>query len=228
MLKSTPRTVTDKLYTVYACTLVILFFLSIIIEKGNDVLFINGNYSSASDEFFRSITHLGDGLVFIPIVILALFIRFEYALMCAALTLGNGLLVSIFKRLLFPGMLRPKNVLDNEILHFVPGVDVHGVHSFPSGHTTTAFCIALFLTLITRNQVVGLVTLVIALLVGYSRIYLLQHFLVDVAAGAVIGCFTTYMVWQLFKNANKPQWMSAHLSINIKLNRPEPQKEKVA
>ncbi len=34
---------------------------------------------------------------------------------------------------------------------------------------------------------------VIALMVGYSRIYLAQHFLTDVCAGVVIGIISSYL-----------------------------------
>ncbi len=40
----------------------------------------------------------------------------------------------------------------------------------------TAFGAAIFLAMLSRNVVVGAVTLILAVLVGCSRIYLLQHF----------------------------------------------------
>jgi len=197
----------------YILVLSLLFAGSILIDKGTDVLWINGHHTPLLDLFLSTITNLGDGLIFVPIIIMAMFIRFRYAITGLIASIAHGLFVSLFKRVLFPGMERPKAFLHNDLLHFVPGVDVHSTNSFPSGHTATAFCAALFLAFIIRNKVLGIFTLLLAFLVGYSRIYLAQHFLVDVAAGAVIGSFTTYIVWQIMELSNTPPWMSRKLTL---------------
>jgi membrane-associated phospholipid phosphatase len=83
----------------------------------------------------------------------------------------------------------------------------------------TAFGAAIFLALLSRNALIGFVTLFLALLVGCSRIYLLQHFLMDVAAGALIGAFTTYVVWQLLDSSPKREWMRRRIRF------PRPQRD---
>ena len=45
-----------------------------------------------------------------------------------------------------------------------------------------------FFVLTTKNKNWQLIILFAALLVGYSRIYLAQHFLIDVIIGALLGC----------------------------------------
>src|ERR1017187_7317277 len=57
--------------------------------------------------------------------------------------------------------------------------------SFPSGHTITAFAVALSLSLAYPEMAVGL--LFCAVSVAISRILLGMHFLSDVLAGATIG-----------------------------------------
>jgi membrane-associated phospholipid phosphatase len=61
-----------------------------------------------------------------------------------------------------------------------------GKHSFPSGHTATAFVSACFLWL-RYGYCYGIAMLVLASFVGYSRIYSHSHYLRDVVAGALIG-----------------------------------------
>lgn len=203
------------LYNLYAFVLFSLFLLSVIVEKGQDVIFINGNHSTFTDYFFSFVTNLGDGVIFVVIIFATLFIRFGYALICGVAWILHGIFVSIFKRIIFPALPRPKNVLDNDVLHFIPGVKVFGQNSFPSGHTATAFCAAILIGYISKSPKWTVITLILALMVGYSRIYLLQHFLVDVAAGAIIGCFTAYFVWRVYESNQTPDWTNKKLRLSF-------------
>ena len=203
-------------YRLYSFIVSGLFLASLIIQKGQDVLWINGHHSTFQDQVFPLITDLGNGIVFMVILLATLFIRIQYTVATALAWIGHGILVSIFKELLFSGLKRPRKVLDSSLLHFVPGVDVHRYNTFPSGHTATAFCVALLVTLIFRKKIIGIIALLLALLVAYSRIYLLQHFLMDVAAGAIIGCFTTYLVWEIIEAKQKPAWMQRRLRLPLR------------
>lgn len=98
--------------------------------------------------------------------------------------LGSGMAVQILKRLV--PRLRPSNLPeaiiapDERIFH----------NSFPSGHTATAFALAFWVFLITRRTRYrwwGYGALLLAALVGLSRIYRGVHYPSDVLAGALIG-----------------------------------------
>lgn len=64
--------------------------------------------------------------------------------------------------------------------------------SFPSGHTTTAFSTAASLTLITKKWWVALPAFAWATSVGYSRMYLGQHYPSDVIMGAAVGTASAF------------------------------------
>lgn len=66
-------------------------------------------------------------------------------------------------------------------------------HSFPSGHTSTAFTLALLLASIVKRNVWVFVFPLIAFFVGYSRVYLAQHFVTDVLAGIFVGIVSAYL-----------------------------------
>lgn len=64
--------------------------------------------------------------------------------------------------------------------------------SFPSGHTAAAFAIALSMFGVFPWLVPSL--LVIAMLVGFARMYLGVHYPIDVMAGAAVGMFVGSVV----------------------------------
>jgi undecaprenyl-diphosphatase len=68
--------------------------------------------------------------------------------------------------------------------------------SFPSGHTMTAFAVAIPLSLFYPDLTIGL--LFCALSIAMSRILLGMHFLSDVVAGALIGTGLGYLGYFAF------------------------------
>ncbi|HUA21348.1 MAG TPA: phosphatase PAP2 family protein [Bryobacteraceae bacterium] len=68
--------------------------------------------------------------------------------------------------------------------------------SFPSGHTMTAFAVAVPLSLFYPTLTIGL--LFCALSIAMSRILLGMHFLSDVVAGALIGTGLGYLAFFTF------------------------------
>jgi len=69
--------------------------------------------------------------------------------------------------------------------------------SFPSGHTMTAFAVAIPLSLFYPTLSIGL--LFCALSIAMSRILLGMHFLSDVVAGALIGTALGYLGYFAFQ-----------------------------
>lgn len=69
--------------------------------------------------------------------------------------------------------------------------------SFPSGHTMTAFAVAIPLILFYPTLTIGL--LFCALSIATSRILLGMHFLSDVVAGALIGTALGYLGFLAFQ-----------------------------
>ncbi|MBI3219666.1 MAG: phosphatase PAP2 family protein [Bacteroidetes bacterium] len=213
-MKRHPSDISFASWIYFSCCL-FLCILSLVIPKGEDVLFINGNHSELLDRFFSIITHLGAGHLLILILIVSLFIRFQFSLLTVAAWISHGVVCSIFKRVFFRHLDRPKQLIDNQLLHFIPNVDVHAHFSFPSGHTATIFCICFLLSLGIKNRIATVLLMLVALAVGYSRIYLLQHFLMDVAAGATIGVVCTYGFWFYFQQTRLPVWTTYYLKIDL-------------
>lgn len=108
------------------------------------------------------------------------------------------------KLYVFPHDLRPWSIETAKvIIHKVEGVPLHRQHSFPSGHTTTAFTTALLLTAVLQRRIWCFVLPIMAMLVGYSRVYLAQHFVTDVCAGMCIGLFSAWVSLLIYLRATR-------------------------
>jgi membrane-associated phospholipid phosphatase len=71
--------------------------------------------------------------------------------------------------------------------------------SFPSGHTSTAFAVATSLSLQYKKWYVVVPAYAWASSVGYSRLYLGEHYPTDVLAGATIGAGSAWLSQYLNK-----------------------------
>lgn len=92
----------------------------------------------------------------------------------------SGIAVQIIKHLL--GRARPRITYD--ILFAGPSIR-GGYDSFPSGHTTAAFCCAFIISLYFPKY--RAVFYLLAVLIALSRVIGLSHFPSDILAGAVLG-----------------------------------------
>lgn len=181
----------NKHYTLVILPFVILLSLAHIWFSGT-ILFdtVNPAHRPWSDGFFTGITHLGNTVILGSVCIVFLGWRKEgrgARLLALVITiLVCTLVVILAKHGVWVEAPRPLSVFGAEQLDMVPGIRTHYRNSFPSGHTASAvallFVLAAFAPLRLRY---GLALL--ALAIGYSRIYLNQHFVIDVTAGALVG-----------------------------------------
>lgn len=190
--------------------LIIGGYILITQEKGDFVLWLNGLHSPAADTFFKYLTYLGDGWIFVFIFIGTLFHSYYSSLLLTIAIIIQTVIVQLSKRIFFNEFVRPKMYFeDHSILNMVDGVDVHSYHSFPSGHTATAFLAAAFLIVMTKNKTISIIGILAACLVGISRVYLLQHFLIDIYVGSIVGIasvFLFYLPSQRIEMHKKSPW----------------------
>ena len=191
-------------YRVLLIYFLLLFFgFLILLNQGKaDIhLFVNQLNHPIADTFFKYITHLGDGLFSVAVIIALLFFSKRNSLMQFMAFISSGLLVQVLKRFVFKGSLRPVAFFEGIAeLHLVEGVKIARLHALPSGHTATAFALFFCLIFTTRNRVLQAFYLFLALITGYSRMYLSQHFLPDVLLGSLIGVALALLsVWAVGK-----------------------------
>ena len=197
--------------------LIIFFIISgiilIIFTKGSIHLAINSFNTPIMDFFFKYATNLGDGLAAAIIAIIVLYKKYKGAFLIGFGAILSGFIVQLIKRTLFSGAVRPSEYFKGIAeLHTIPGVELYSFNSFPSGHSATAICICLSLALLTDNKKLQVLLSFMGILLAFSRVYLSQHFLVDIYFGALIGFVTTILLWYyLSKLENKAEWLAKGL-----------------
>lgn len=70
-------------------------------------------------------------------------------------------------------------------------------YSFPSGHTCASFSVAVVYYRMFSKKV-GWIALLLAILIGLSRLYVGVHYPTDVLGGCVVGCVWSYIVLQVY------------------------------
>jgi undecaprenyl-diphosphatase len=167
--------------------------------------------------FFRAVTEIGDSKwTLVPAGVLGILLYFAgkygfsgrrsaalsnwlastFFFIFASVAL-SGIAANVIKVIVGRG--RPKLLDQMGFTGFQPFTLDGAFHSFPSGHTNTAFALAIAISFLIPRWRGGLLAL--ASVVGFSRIAVDAHFLTDVIGGAALAVPTT---WWL------RQWFAAH------------------
>jgi membrane-associated phospholipid phosphatase len=172
-------------------TVAALFFSGILLlaftGKASSFFLLNSYHSGWLDNFFICYTFAGNGLFVIGVMAIMLLMKRDTTSLGILISfITSGIAAQILKRLFTAP--RPRLFFGPDVYsYYIEGITHSGNNSFPSGHTATAFALATVLFLCLRKRDLQWVLLPAAFMVGYSRIYLAQHFLGDVIAGAAVG-----------------------------------------
>lgn len=170
--------------------IVLGLLLVLIIDKGEVVLLFNEIHTPALNQFFKTVTLFGEWIGgFVLGSLILLFAKRKFLAIYLVAVFLSSLTAQVLKREVYPDEKRPSAHLES--LNDIRDYERHVDYTFPSGHTTAAFTFATVLALAFASRRMQLISFSLAFLVGLSRIYLGQHFLHDVAAGAVLGLIIT-------------------------------------
>ena len=187
-----------------------ILFLAIF-QNSNFSIIINASHNNFLDQFFKYITFLGDGRFVFLIALIYLFANKKYGTSILISLIINTILIQVLKRVVFSNRFRPsfyfKNLIEDGSWNMIDGVELYEKFSFPSGHTALIFCLSMSICIFMKKKYFPLLLVLLAYIVGFSRIYLSQHFLIDVLAGALIGSLIPILTFKyiepLLFNKNK-------------------------
>ena len=189
----------------YFALLTFVVVLQYVYPKLELHLLLNSYHTDIEDTFFKYYSMLAEGPLYVLALLPLFWKKIEMTILFALSELSGGAVLQILKHAF--SFERPISAFENysdAMLPLVQGVDMHYSNSFPSGHASTFFvfctCCALILAYHYKHQdiqnsrrtwllmnLLMLSLVVLAALGGYSRVYLSQHFLLDVCVGSIIG-----------------------------------------
>jgi len=214
---------------VFFLTLTLLLLLTGILQlfytQTELMQWVNSHYHPAADAFFRNVTHLGDGAFFALVALILAFRAFRYAVLALSSFALSSLTAQGLKHFAFPNALRPLAYFEQTTWPYrlIEGLDIHRFNSFPSGHSTSAFAVFTLLALLDERKGRGWFFVLLAAITAYSRVYLFQHFVEDVFAGALIGTASSLVVYGLLDNRWERRPADWHKR-RFRLKKPQPAK----
>lgn len=184
-------------------------------ERGSEILYVNTLHTTFFNYFFLVVTKFAELPGLVLILLITLYSAYGKGLLMLLNILATSAIVQFLKHVVFHNQVRPAEFFkETHELVFVPGLEMAHYNSFPSGHTATAFAMFFTLSLLAKNKWGGILFFTLALLVGVSRVYLMQHFFRDVYVGSIIGVCVPAVLWLTFAQSGyyqKLKWRDKSL-----------------
>ncbi len=154
------------------------------------------------NDFWEYITVLGDALILLSF--LAFFLKrfFPWVVTGLIAAIISATVVQLMKHGL--DIDRPFSILDKSDLYIIGNPLSH--KSFPSGHTASIFVFSTVIFLLAKSKIISALTLLLAIIVGFSRVVIGAHWPLDILAGAIIGWLSVYiaiLITSKIKKINK-------------------------
>jgi membrane-associated phospholipid phosphatase len=183
----------------YAAFLFVGAVCLVSIPKGEMVLTVNNNHNPYLDALFLIFNSMAElpGIVLVATVLL--LARFGNIIPFGLAILFNTILIQVLKRLVFGPLPRPSKFFEGQLeLQQVGDQVLLSQFSFPSGHTALAFCLFGVTAFLIPRKWLGLATFLMALGAGLARLYLNQHFFIDIYFGSMIGVLSAWGAKTIF------------------------------
>lgn len=189
----------------------------LMVAKGDLHLFLCDRHTPFGDIFFRYYTHIAEWFPYIVCIGLLLFGRLGDGVFASSAMLGTTLVTQIIKHIVVAP--RPLTWFEQHFpdiqLPLAEGVKMNLWHSFPSGHTTSFFALSFVVCYVATQELkdkpvwsaaLQVMLFCFAILGGYSRIYLSQHFAFDIFGGTLVGILVSLLCYAILHRYEDQKW----------------------
>ena len=170
---------------------------SLINIENNMLLFLQENVRNPVLDALLIPFTLANNAGILCIAIIAVFLYFK-KLRKVGILMGISLILEfLLTNLLIKNAvarIRPYEVIDGLTLLVGKATD----YSFPSGHTGSAFALAVVILMVMPGKY-GILALSLAVLMGFSRLYVGIHYPGDVLGGMILGIITSVIAVKCFE-----------------------------
>lgn len=170
------------------------------ISKGDLVLFFNENRNQFASFYFIIASKFAEYSFIIFFIFILLNQSYGNAFMASLTWAASGIGAQILKQIF--NLPRPAAFFGDSNLNIIGNMELHYAHSFPSGHSTTAFALFFIFGFFVKNKKWQILFFFLALSTAFSRIYLLQHFFIDVYFGSILGVLIATIVFVSINSSN--------------------------
>lgn len=207
----------NRLFPFFLAFILLIPFL--FIDRIDLMITVNHCRTVFWDVFFIKLSSLGNAITVIFAVLLVLRFKFKWLAIFLLAFFFQVFIVVLFKKGILHDELRPYLYFKHSDMlgriSLIEGVKMRHVNTFPSGHTATIFFLVSFFAILARNKVASWVLLIVGLLVGFSRIYLFQHWYIDVYFGMLFGTLSSIASYLLVRTYPK-KWYKKRIRIDHK------------
>ena len=166
------------------------------------LLWINNSMHSNTilNSFWTFISKISDS-GFIWIIFIAVLLLFKDTRKLGFIV-GLSLAFSAISGFIIKNLIaRPRPYDTNpELLEFLKSMSYNtpDSYSFPSGHTSSAFAVSFALLFV--NKKYSYPSLILSILIAFSRLFLCVHYPIDIIGGAMLGIISSYITINIFNN----------------------------
>ncbi len=166
--------------------------------------YIHHHHHPSMDQFFIHFTWLAEWFLIVGVATIALIQDWKKALWMGAFLGLQAFVVAGIKS----GINAPRPIeIDPLMVRKIQNLDIHHWQAFPSGHTAVAFFTMGWLSFLLQTSTragskTTVVLIALAAGIGYSRMYLAQHSLIDVCSGGSLAVLLCYMAFYFGKKAS--------------------------
>ncbi len=192
---------TTRQWSLASATVITLCILSYLFADIQTALWFHALENTLLYQVFEKITLFGDSLGYLigGALLFVVFRKWNLSWASRGLFLFStvaisGLSADLIKYI--AGRARPKLYFNEQLYGFDFFRCEHAWISFPSGHSATAFSVALLLAILYPRW--RFAALFGGILIAFSRLVLAQHYISDVIAGSFLGIISTMLLYNLY------------------------------